>query len=426
LWVDVVMSISPLAQLVGKLFPFHLVLDRDTSICQIGESLQRIAPDLALGDHLSEHLALQRPKIPLEFSALAENQGRLFVFKLTGAELFLRGQITVVPNTDHELLFLGSPWVDKLDVLVKHGISLSDYCAHDSAVDYLFLLQAKDAALREAAEAQERLREHRAQLEKTVASRTESLSIEVRERRAAEAALEAKSEALTRANEELSKYAHVVAHDLKSPINGIRNCVDMLVEDFADSMTSQQLQYATLLRNLAARARTLVDDLLSYSEIGGVRDEDAEIETRGFFEGLISSLPAEQRDCCVVVGDGFPRIVSNPLLLRQIFCNLICNGLKYNRTEPKRVEIGYGNSSVDRANHLFWVRDNGIGIEPAWHEKIFEIFARLHTRSEFEGTGVGLAIVEKAARELGGTVRLESQAGQGSTFFVVLPKEPTG
>jgi light-regulated signal transduction histidine kinase (bacteriophytochrome) len=106
--------------------------------------------------------------------------------------------------------------------------------------------------------------------------------------------------------------------------------------------------------------------------------------------------------------------------LRQIFQNLIGNAVKFNRASPKRVEIGW--LPIDGQNCELFVRDNGIGIESRHHEQIFQVFQRLHTRAEYEGTGLGLAIVKKATGKLHGSVRVESKPGEGSTFFVALPK----
>jgi signal transduction histidine kinase len=120
------------------------------------------------------------------------------------------------------------------------------------------------------------------------------------------------------------------------------------------------------------------------------------------------------------MGNDWPTIDTDPTLLRQILQNLIGNAIKFNRSPRTRVEIGWLPVGEDR--YELFVRDNGIGIEPRDHEKIFSVFQRLHTREEYGGTGLGLAIVKKASGKLHGSVRVESKPGEGSTFFVVLPK----
>jgi signal transduction histidine kinase len=118
--------------------------------------------------------------------------------------------------------------------------------------------------------------------------------------------------------------------------------------------------------------------------------------------------------------DDWPTLEIEVVLLRQIFQNLINNAVKFNTSSPKQIELGW--QPAEKNGHEFFVRDNGIGIAPSYQEKIFRVFERLHTREEFEGTGIGLAIVRKALTKLGGSVRVESTPGEGSTFFVTLPK----
>jgi light-regulated signal transduction histidine kinase (bacteriophytochrome) len=125
-------------------------------------------------------------------------------------------------------------------------------------------------------------------------------------------------------------------------------------------------------------------------------------------------------DVEIVMASEWPTIEADPTLLRQLFQDLIRNGIKFNHSPRKRIEIGW-HPLREEAYELF-VRDNGIGIEPRYHGKIFGVFQRLHTREEYEGTGLGLAIVKKAAGKLHGSVRVESKPGEGSTFYTVIPR----
>jgi light-regulated signal transduction histidine kinase (bacteriophytochrome) len=136
-------------------------------------------------------------------------------------------------------------------------------------------------------------------------------------------------------------------------------------------------------------------------------------------EKLVTHLDLSA-DVEIVKGNEWPTVEAEATLLRQIFQNLIGNAIKFNSSSPKRVEIGW--LPLDEQHCELFVRDNGIGIEPRHHEQIFQVFQRLHTRAEYEGTGLGLAIVKKATGKLHGSVRVESKPGEGSTFFVALPK----
>jgi len=128
------------------------------------------------------------------------------------------------------------------------------------------------------------------------------------------------------------------------------------------------------------------------------------------------SLPP---DIDIVIMENWPAIDTESVIIRQIFQNLIDNAIKFNNSSRKRIEIGW--RPLGHQHYEFFVRDNGIGIEPRYHEQIFRVFERLHTKEGYEGTGIGLAIVDKAARKMGGGVRVESKPGEGSTFFVTLP-----
>jgi signal transduction histidine kinase len=123
----------------------------------------------------------------------------------------------------------------------------------------------------------------------------------------------------------------------------------------------------------------------------------------------------------LTVASEWPDFSVDRILLKQILQNLISNAAKFNRHNPKRIEVGWQDGPEETIE--IFVRDNGIGIDPQYQQQIFRIFQRLHTKREYEGTGIGLAIVQKAAQKLGGAVRIESETGKGSTFFVRLPRE---
>ena len=141
-----------------------------------------------------------------------------------------------------------------------------------------------------------------------------------------------------------------------------------------------------------------------------------------FIDSVIRALDLPE-NVEVVIPPDWPVIETKPVLLRQIFLNLIINGVKFNTSPRKRIDLNW--RLLEEGRYEFSVHDNGIGIDPAYQEQIFRVFERLHTREEFEGTGVGLAIVKKAVSKLGGSIRVESNPGKGSTFFVTLPGKTT-
>jgi light-regulated signal transduction histidine kinase (bacteriophytochrome) len=223
---------------------------------------------------------------------------------------------------------------------------------------------------------------------------------------------------MQRINEELSQFSYAVTHDLKAPLRAIANYADFLYEDLADTLTGDQKDYLKGLKSAAAQGDALINDLLNFLRLGQVAPVAEAVDVPDLVDE-IRSLFKLSHDVKTDVQPQWPEILSDCTLLKQILQNLIDNGIKFNRRNPKHIEIGWQGAPNDRIE--IFVRDNGIGIAPEHSEKIFHIFRRLHTNREYEGTGIGLAIVQKATQNIGGSVRVESTPGQGSTFFVNLP-----
>lgn len=224
---------------------------------------------------------------------------------------------------------------------------------------------------------------------------------------------------LTVVNEELSQYAFVVSHDLRSPLRAIRNYSDFLLEELGESLNNDQRKYFAGLKRALNHGEDLVRDLLDYSQIGRREVVPQRVDPGLLLQELLHSKVIPP-DVEVALQDDWPFVAADRTLFEQIFRNLISNALKFNRSsEGRLLEVGW-QPSTEGFCELF-VRDNGIGIEPRYHEQIFRMLQRLHTHQEFEGTGIGLAIVRKAVQRLNGSVRLESLPGKGSTFFVMLP-----
>lgn len=245
--------------------------------------------------------------------------------------------------------------------------------------------------------AEEELQKHREQLEEMV--------------------LQGKAE-LTEVNEELSHYAFVVSHDLRAPLRAIRNYSDFLREEIEEQLTDEQRQYLVGIGKALRQGENLVNDLLEYSHVGHKSIHKQRIEMRQFLHELIESIgvPAEAE---VSMVEDWPELAADRTLLEQMFCNLVGNAIKFNRSSRKLVELGWRRN--EEGDCEIFVRDNGIGIDSRFHTQIFGMFKRLHGHKEYEGTGIGLAIVHKAVLKLNGSVRLESQLGHGSTFYVTLP-----
>jgi PAS domain S-box-containing protein len=228
-----------------------------------------------------------------------------------------------------------------------------------------------------------------------------------------------KATELREANAELSQYAYVVSHDLKAPLRAINNYASFLRKDIRLALENEHKEYLDALGHAVQEANELVQALLEFSHIGRGNSSFERIATGTFLKELIISLSLPD-DVKITMVDDWPTIEADSILLRQVFQNLIDNAVKFNDSAQICIELGWRQCSDGR--YEFAVSDNGLGIEPRYREQIFRVFERLHTRKDYGGTGIGLAIVKKAASILGGMIRVESKLGEGSTFIITLPK----
>ena len=267
------------------------------------------------------------------------------------------------------------------------------------------------AQIVERQQGEEALRKAHDELEMRVAARTGELL-------RANCALEEKATELEEANADLAQYAYAVSHDLKTPLRGIHYYADFLCEDLEASLGDEHEAYLDGLRRAVLQAEELVDGLLELSHVGSRNLVYQTVDLNTLLQEIITSLNMPE-DVDILWGGTWPTLEVEPVLLRQILQNLIRNAAKFNGAPRKRVELSW--RLVGEHDCELSVRDNGLGIDARYTEQIFQMFQRLHTRQEYEGTGIGLAIVKKAVSRMGGTVHIVSTPGEGSTFFVTLP-----
>ncbi len=221
------------------------------------------------------------------------------------------------------------------------------------------------------------------------------------------------------ANKELKDFAYITSHDLKAPLRGINTIVGWLCDDYADTFDETAKEQFEMLRTRVGRMHNLIEGILQYSRIGRIREDLIRIDLNELLQDVIESIAPPQH-ICVDITDPLPEIDFEPTRATQLFQNLIGNAIKYMDKPDGKIRIGCNDES---SHWVFSVADNGPGIEEKHFDKIFKIFQTLCPRDEFESTGVGLTIVKKIVEIYNGEIWLESEPGQGTTFFVRLPKE---
>ena len=223
---------------------------------------------------------------------------------------------------------------------------------------------------------------------------------------------------LEKINKELDQFAYIVSHDLKAPLRAITNLSEWIEEDLAEKMDETTEKNFSLLRSRIKRMEALIAGVLAYSRAGRIKTENLEIDMNGFLQDVVYQI-SPPKHFQILIQEDLPTIYSEKLALEQVFANLLSNAIKYNDSENPSIKIGY--AEKDSA-YEFCIEDNGPGIDPAFHEKIFMIFQTLQSRDILESTGAGLAIVKKIITEKGGKIWIDSHPGAGSKFFFTIPK----
>lgn len=282
----------------------------------------------------------------------------------------------------------------------------------DGHIGILFDITDIRKAANEISDLNKELKSVNATLEKRVAKRTHSLK--------------QMNIDLIRTVEELDRFAHIAAHDLKEPLRGLQNYASLLKDDYVEHLDDQGITLIESMQTLALQAETLLDDLRVYTRIGRKRDAVRQLDLNKIFDQVLSNLAPtiSQTKSVIYKANQLPIIRYQKAHALTILQNLISNGIKYNASENKIIEIGQLTSEqlseIGLENGpVIFVKDNGIGIDEKHHEKIFEMFRRLHPQKRYGGgTGAGLALVRKIIEFNHGKIWLNSTENHGTTFFV--------
>jgi light-regulated signal transduction histidine kinase (bacteriophytochrome) len=227
--------------------------------------------------------------------------------------------------------------------------------------------------------------------------------------------------ALVRSNQELNDFSYIAAHDLQEPIRGLRHYTASLLEDYGAQLNEQGRVKLDLLNQVITRMEGLLNALLQYSRVGQIDFALTSTDLNQVVSEVLNTLAVrlQEQEIDIRFPVPLPTMQCDTVHLREVFHNLLSNAIKYNDKPEKWVEIGVTQRGDEK--HVFYVRDNGIGIPAKHHRVIFHIFRRLHGRDEYGGgSGVGLTIVQKIIERHGGRIWVESSPGEGTTFYFTL------
>jgi PAS domain S-box-containing protein len=243
---------------------------------------------------------------------------------------------------------------------------------------------------------------------------------DITDRKSAEAALHEAHEELKRSNAELEQFAYVASHDLQEPLRMVASYTQLLERRYESKLDADGREFMAYIVDGATRMKQLIEDLLAYSRVGTKsQDLKAVSSDAALRRALFNLRSAIEEAGALVTHDAMPLVHADELQLGQLFQNLIGNALKFRSASVPRIHVSV---SEKEAEWEFAVRDNGIGIEPQYFERIFMVFQRLHNKGEYPGTGIGLAICKKVLERHGGRIWVESRTGVGSSFHFTLPK----
>jgi light-regulated signal transduction histidine kinase (bacteriophytochrome) len=279
------------------------------------------------------------------------------------------------------------------------------------------------ATIRRASEA---LRRSRDELEVQVAERTDALreantrlSVELEEKRRAEMQLAQYTRELAASNQELEEFAYVASHDLQEPLRMVASFTQLLAKRYRGKLDADADEFIGFAVDGARRMQQLINDLLTFSRVGTRGKPFAPTDCNVVLEHALTNLgPALAESGGVVNHDPLPTVLGDEVQLLQLFQNLLANAIKFHGPGPPRIQV---NAARQGRDWVFAIRDDGIGIAPGHQERIFKIFQRLHTRAEYPGTGLGLALCKKIVERHRGRIWVESETGKGSTFYFSIP-----
>jgi light-regulated signal transduction histidine kinase (bacteriophytochrome) len=271
----------------------------------------------------------------------------------------------------------------------------------------------------------EELSDHQEHLEEQVKERTAELTEaniqlqrEITGRKRAEEKLKQAMADLERSNKDLEQFAYVASHDLQEPLRMMSSYIQLIEQRYKSKLDADADEFIMYAVDGASRMQTMINDLLAYSRVGTRGKPFEPTDSAAVLDQVLANLEVViEESGAVVTHDALPTVMTDLSQLAQVFQNLIDNAIKFRSDKPPEVYVGV----EERGDEwVFSVRDNGIGIAPEYHERIFQVSQRLHGRGEYPGTGIGLAICKRIAERHGSRIWVESEPGKGSTFYFTI------
>jgi signal transduction histidine kinase len=266
----------------------------------------------------------------------------------------------------------------------------------------------------------EELEKARSELEARVEERTKELKAEIQERKVVEIQLRNKATELSRSNDDLRQFAYVASHDLQEPLRMVSNYTKLIEKKLKGKVSDETDEFMGYITNNVLRMYQLIQDLLAYSQVAMLQNPKELTSCDAILDRVLKHLEFSIKESRVsIIRSPLPTLKVDRVRLLQVFQNLIGNAIKFRNKTDAIIEIA---AKKNAGEWIFSIRDNGIGIDPVYAERIFVIFQRLHSIADYPGTGIGLAICKKIIEQHGGRIWCESKLGEGSTFFFSIPE----
>lgn len=457
-------TLSP--SMLAAAFPFHLVVDHELRIVQSGDVLQRICADSLIGQQLSYHFQIDRPKIEASYDSIQKRQKSLFSLKRLSDGMQLKGQFILDP--DQKLLFfLGSPWITSVEKLAPLNIKLKDFAIHDPIVDFIFLLQATQTSLTETKKLTEELTQQQLQLENTLSVKENLAKIAKSQANRLKETLNylQKTQAQLVQTEKMSSLGQMVAgvaHEINNPVNFIHAnlehvtgytqdllklvalyqknsaCNDAQIVNFSDEIDLDFLmedfpKMVSSMKIGTRRIREIVASLRNFSRLDEAEQKRVDIHSGLESTLLILKHRLENTNIEVYKEYGeLPEIECYAGQLNQVFMNLISNSID-SLIDGKRQDLRFSENhrhpdiihittTTNGDQILIKISDNGSGISQSVKSRLFDPF--FTTKAVGKGTGLGLSISYQIVVEKhGGNLWCESSPGQGATFYIQLSQQ---